>query len=180
MNIGTINNFNESEEDFESYCSRVDLYFTANEIKDAKRVPAFLTLVAPKVFSLARNLLSPKNPAECTYKEIKDVLLLHYKPEVILIYERFKFYSRSQKSGETVSDFVAALKALAHTCDFKTTLKDMLRDRFVMGLSDDKTQRALLAEADLTFERAVEIATAREATMRDVQAMGGVTVHDVQ
>ena len=56
----------------------------------------------------------------------------------------------------------------------------MLRDRFVMGLSDDKTQRALLAEADLTFERAVEIATAREATMRDVQAMGGMTVHNVQ
>ena len=75
---------------------------------------------------------------------------------------------------------MAVLKVLAHTCNFTTALNDMLRDRFVMGLSNDKTQHALLAEADLTFTRAVEIATAREAARRDVQAMGKVSVHKVQ
>ena len=58
--IGTILAFNESEEEFESYCSRVDLYFVANDVKDEKKVVSFLTLVGPKVYGLARNLLSPK------------------------------------------------------------------------------------------------------------------------
>ena len=44
----------------------------------------------------------------------------------------------------------------------------MLRDRFVTGLSNAKTQHTLLAEADLTFARAVEIATACEAAQKDV------------
>ena len=104
----------------------------------------------------------------------------HYKPKVIVIYERYKFYSRSQKSGESVADYIAGLKALAHTCDFGTTLTDMLRDRFVMGLANETTQQLLLAEADLTFNKAVDMATAREAALRDVQAMGGGNVHNIK
>ena len=104
----------------------------------------------------------------------------HYKPKVIVIYERYKFYSRPQNSGESVADYIAGLKALAHACDFGTTLTDMLRDRFVMGLANETTQQLLLMEADLTFNKAVDMATARGATLRDVQAMGGGTVHNIK
>lgn len=178
--IGNINTFDESVEDFESYSSRVELFFKANDVAEAKRVPAFLTLVGPKVFALARSLLSPKVPSTCTYEVIVNTLKNHYKPKVVLIYERFKFYSRAQRSGESIADFVASLKALAHTCDFGSQLSDMLRDRFVMGLSNETTQHTLLAEADLTFEKAVNVASAREAALRDVQAMGGTNVHRIQ
>ena len=178
--IGTIHAFNESEEEFESYCSRVDLYFVAIDVKDEKKVASFLTLVGPKVYGLAKNLLSPKDPASCSYGEIKDALKAHYKPKVTVIYERNKFYSWSQKSGESVADYIAGLKALAHTCDFGTTLTDMLRDRFVMGLANETTQQLLLVEADLTLNKAVNMATAREAALRDVQAMGGGTVHNIK
>ena len=51
----------------------------------------------------------------------------------------------------------------------------MLRDRFATGLSNVKTQHTLLAEADLTFVKAVEIAAACEAAQKDVQAMGNST-----
>ena len=50
-----------------------------------------------------------------------------------------------------MADYIAGLKALAHTCDFGTTLTDMLCDRFVMGLANETTHQLLLAEADLTF-----------------------------
>ena len=179
--ICTISHFNEGEEEFDSYLARINLFFTANEIKDDKKVASFLTLGGPKIYALTKSLLSPKDPASCSFKEITDALKAHYKPRVIVIYERYKFYSRSQKSGESVADFVAAIKALAHSCEFGTGLNDMLRDRFVMGLSNEITQHTLLAEADLTFARAVEVATAREAAIRDAQAMGSTggtgTVH---
>ena len=176
--ISTIGPFTTVEEDFETYCSRVELFFLANSIEDAKKVPAFLTLIGPKVFALSKSLLSPKEPAACKYGEIVEALKKHYKPKVIQIYERFKFYSRNKKSGESIADFVAGIKALAHTCNFGDQLTDMLRDRFVMGLSNEGTQHFLLAEPDLTFKHAVDVATAREAAMRDVQTMG-VSSHNV-
>ena len=77
--IGTIHAFNEPEEEFESYCSRVDLYFVANDVASEKKVASFLILVGPKVYGLAKNLLSPKDPASCSYGEIKDALKAHYK-----------------------------------------------------------------------------------------------------
>ena len=103
------------------------------------------------------------------------MLKAHFEPKVILIYEWFKFHSRAQKPNESVADFVAALKELAHACQFGTTLDEMLRDRFVTGLANTETQRALLAEADLTFARAFETASAREVARKDVQAMGNDT-----
>ena len=83
-------------------------FFNTNNVTDKRVVPAFLTLVGPKVYGLVKNLLSSKDPADCTYDEIKSALRTHFEPKVILIYERLKFHSRSQKPSELVSDFVAA------------------------------------------------------------------------
>ena len=177
--VGSIDPYNESEEDFDSYVSRIKMYFVANDISDEKRVPAFFTLAGPKVFKLARDLLSPSKPEEGTFDRVLEVLRKHYKPKPVLIYERYKFYSRVQKSGESVNDFVAALKSLAHTCEFGATLTEMLRDRFVMGLANEKIQQVLLAETELTFDKAVNMATARETASKDVKAMASGTVHYV-
>ena len=50
-----------------------------------------------------------------------------------MIAERFKFYQRSQGSGESVSDFMASLRKLASRCKLETFLSEALRDRFVCG-----------------------------------------------
>ncbi|CAG2222283.1 unnamed protein product [Mytilus edulis] len=51
----------------------------------------------------------------------------------------------------------------------------MLRDRLVVGIKSDRIQRRLLAEPNLTFEKALEIATAMETAEKnaqDIQASG--------
>ena len=178
--IGCMDHFNPNLEDFDTYVSRIELFFVANGVKDEKKVASFLTLGGPKIYSLARNLLSPNDPATQTYDVIIAALKEHFKPKVIVIFERYNFYSRVQKSGETVADFVAGLKSLAHTCDFGDQLNNVLRDRFVMGLSNSETQRTLLSESDLTFKRALEVASAREAASRDVLAMGGQHINAIK
>ena len=111
--------------------------------------------------------MSPRKPENSSFSEILDTLKQQYKTKPILIYERFKFYKRHQKSGEPVNDYIASLMVLAHTCEFGSTLTVMLRDRFVMGLNNEKIQQTLLAETDLTFDRAVSIETAREIASKD-------------
>ena len=52
--IGSIGPFDDSIEDFETYVSKVELFFTANDIEDAKKSSAFLTLLGPKTFGLVK------------------------------------------------------------------------------------------------------------------------------
>ena len=169
--IGNVGPYDESEK-FSTHVDRVKLYFEANSIAENKQVPAFLSLIGPKLFSLTTDLVSPRTPKECTLEELISALNNHYKPQVIVIYERFKFYRRCQENHESVTSFVAALKSLASTCEFEGKLEEMLRDKLVMGLREESTQRLLLTEKNLTFARAVEIAIAREAAEKDVREFG--------
>ena len=106
-------------------------------------------------------------------KEILEKLENHFLPKPSAIVERFKFHSRSRLEGENVAEFIAGLRRLSEHCKFGTTLEDMLRDRLVCGISDDRIQRRLLGERELTFEKAVEIATATEMASRNVMDLGG-------
>ena len=81
--------------------------------------------------------------------------------------ERFKFNSRSRKSGEAVADYVAALKHLAIHCEFGDSLEDMLRDRLACGINDVTIQHRLLSEPDIDFHKALKIAQAMEMAKRD-------------
>ena len=49
----------------------------------------------------------------------------------------------------------------------------MLRDRLVCGIRDAKVQRRLLAEPDLKFKKALELAQAAEAAERDTEELQG-------
>ena len=169
--IGNVGVFSEGEEDIDSYLTRIDLFFTANNIKREKYVPSFLALVGAKIFSLVKDLVAPKKPAECEYDELVKALREHFKPQVIVIYERFKFYSRNQGQSESIAEFVAGIKACARTCEFGDKLEEMLRDRLVMGLRDEGTQRHLLTVKDLKFAEAVEISCSRAAAAKDVVAI---------
>jgi hypothetical protein len=64
---------------------------------------------------------------------------------------------------------VAVLRELAQHCNFGDKLKEMLRDRLVCGIADDRMQRRLLAEPELTFEKALKVALAIETANRDVR-----------
>ena len=172
--IGTIGPFDEGEEEFDSYIDRMKLFFDANDIKntDPKYVPAFLSLIGAKTYRLLKDLISPKEPATATFDELVVALRKHFKPQVVVIYERFKFYSRSQLPNESISDYVAGLKHFARTCEFGEALSEMLRDRLVMGLRDESTQRALLTVPNLTFVEALRVANAREKAAKDVNEIG--------
>ena len=89
----------------------------------------------------------------------------------MVIAERFGFHKRNQKVGESVSDFCVAIQKLSEHCQFGTTLNDALRDRLVCSLASENIQRKLLIEADLTYERAKNIAIAAETATKDAEEL---------
>ena len=63
------------------------------------------------------------------------------------------------------------LHRLDEFCNFEGTLEKMIRDRLVRGIGDEAIQRKLLAEPDLTFERALAVAQGTEAAVQNLKEM---------
>ena len=77
--IGIIGPYEESEK-ISTYIDRVKLYFEANEISKEKQVPAFLSIMGPKLYGLVKDLVSPKNPKDCSFDALVKAVTDHYKP----------------------------------------------------------------------------------------------------
>ena len=71
---------------------------------------------------------------------------------------------------ESITEYDAALRKLATHCKFGTYLEEALRDRFVCGLHNEAMQRQLLAEAELTLTKAMELTQSMEAADRNSRA----------
>ena len=76
--------------------------------------------------------------------------------------ERYKFHSRTCKSGESIVIFAAEIRRLTEHCEFKDNLNDQLLDRFVCGINDSRIQRCLLSEKKLDFPTAIQVAKSLE------------------
>ena len=63
--------------------------------------------------------------------------------------------------------FVADLRQITKFCEFKD-LDDMLRDRLVCGINDNRIERRLLAESDLDFQKVFHITQAMESADKSV------------
>ncbi|XP_038139940.1 uncharacterized protein K02A2.6-like [Cyprinodon tularosa] len=170
MTVGNLSAFDSKEQTWEEYCEILDQFFVANDIDDGDKQRAILiSVVGPATYKLIRNLVSPDKPSTKTYNQIVTIMKDHFNPKPSEIVQRYKFDSRARQPSETVSVYVAELRRLAQDCNFGTTLEQMLRDRLVCGINDDRIQRRLLSETDLTFEKAFQIAVAAEAASRNVQ-----------
>ena len=140
-NHGTVGEFQAAQEDWLAYVERLQQYFTANDVDSADKQRAILlSSVGASTYRLIRNLLAPAKPTERTFKEIVDAVQAHHQPKPSVIVQRFNFHSRSRQGGESVSAYVAELRKLSEHCDFGETLNDMLRDRLVCGINDQRTQ----------------------------------------
>ena len=160
------------------YVERMRHYFTANDVKSKeKQLSIFLSVCGAHTYKLISSLVAPKKPGDCELDELLKLVSEHKNPQPSFIVQRYKFNSRIRKNGETISDYVAELRHIAEHCKYGTSLEDMLRDRLVCGVQDEKIQRRLLAETELPFTKALQLATAMELADKNAADLRG-TVPD--
>uniref|UniRef100_A0A8C3HRM3 CCHC-type domain-containing protein n=1 Tax=Chrysemys picta bellii TaxID=8478 RepID=A0A8C3HRM3_CHRPI len=169
---GPLEPFEETIVQWHVYTERFELFVIANDITEEKKVPIFLSVVGAKTYSLLCSLLHPVKPETKSYSDIVEILGSHFSPKPLVIAERYRFHKRDQKEDETVVQFVATLRKLAEHCEFKEILNDALRDRLVCGLHSDAIWKCLLTEAQLTLQKAVDIAVSMELATKEAQYIG--------
>ncbi len=93
---------------------------------------------------------------KANYKVVLDKFDGHFVTRRNVIYERAKFNSRIQREDEPVDKFITALYGLIEHCDYGTLTDDMIRDRIVVGLRNDKLSEKLQLDPDLTLPKAIQ------------------------
>ena len=110
--------------------------------------------------------------------DIIDKIKTHFKPEPLIIYERYMFGKRSRKTDKRIADFAVDLKRLSASCKFGNFLDEALCMQFVVGLSMSKIQSRLMQESTLAFETAVNIAIAEHAAITSCAEIESSTSRD--
>ena len=166
---GTVGEFNPTNEDWGSYTERLQQYFAANEVAEGKQKAILLSRCGVATYRLIKNLTAPAKPTDKSFADLVQLVGDHYNPAPLMIVERFRFNTCIRQPGESVATFIAELRHLTRYCNFGDLLKDMLRDRLVCGIDNGPMQRRLLAETNLTLDKAVEIALAMESADRNAR-----------
>ena len=83
--------------------------FMASNVSDEKKVSHMLSGIGAKTYAVLRDLLAPSELKDSEFPTIKQKLVKHYKSKPPVIAQRFIFDQRTQKSGETINQFIIEL-----------------------------------------------------------------------
>ncbi|XP_071057614.1 uncharacterized protein [Onthophagus taurus] len=72
-----------------------------------------------------------------------------------VIYARAKFNLRKQKEGETAEEYVRAITTLAKNCKYGSLEDELIRDKLVVGIRDQKLPENLQLDEHLTLEKTI-------------------------
>ncbi|XP_075728804.1 uncharacterized protein LOC142770618, partial [Rhipicephalus microplus] len=138
-----------------------------------RTLPARSNAAAPA--SAAAPEVQEKPPATATdeYEAALIALRQQFSTTCNVVVERHRFHRRSQHAGESVHDFVAALRELVSHCSFASQ-DDALRDQFVAGVVSNRVRERLLLEgSSFSIESAVRIALQFEQAAEELKEFSG-------
>jgi len=162
------------------WLSRLEGAFRLFKVPIENKVSYLLHYIGPAAFDVICNKCAPEDPYEQEYNELVTKLQEFYAPTPLEIAENFRFQQRRQLESETILQYVAALQKLSINCNFGPYLKTALRNQFVFGMKSTRIQSRLLESRDLTFDKAVQLATSMEMSAKDTDQLQGSSTALVQ
>ena len=136
-----------------------------------------------------RRLLTQKFPHDNIYDlstlKLWEMMEIAFIRPRNITFDRYLFFSRKQKKGETVEQLYSILKELTENCDFENREEVIIRDILITNMLDDDIQRVLLRDT-VDPERALSIAVNMEMGHQNQQRISsnngatGNTVNAIQ
>lgn len=138
------------------------IYFDACELsKKSEEIQKNILLHV--IGEQCRDVLDQK-PKCATLKDILKELDCYFNGKRNITVERHKFFTRSQKEGESIEQYVLELKKIAITCEFGSLCDDLIKDRLVCGVASTAIRERLLREESLNLKKAMDICVAAIAS----------------
>ncbi|XP_058838149.1 uncharacterized protein LOC131693899 [Topomyia yanbarensis] len=162
----------ESEE-WELYREQLEQFFVSNKIADDMKKAVLINHLSARTYKLLRDLCTPDQPKEKSYKDLCTVLSTHFTPPVVVHKERRTFFraQRGEGAPESINDWIVRIKNLAANCKFGDALQHNLVNKFIDGLGGKAFDRVCEENETLTLEKAQEIALKYEADSTSTTAI---------
>ena len=134
-----------------------------------------LSSVGDKTYRIIKDVLSPDTPTAVSSAALVDRMTTNFQPAPSEIVQRFLFHTRVCQQHESVVTYIAQLKQIAESCNFgdAARMNEMLWDRLVCGIANERWQQRLLAEDGLTFEKAEKLLLSMETAEKGFKDIAG-------
>ena len=137
---------------------------------EREQCSAFLYIIGPAgrdIYNTFNVSDQDKNKISILFQKFEG----YCKPKQNVTVERYRFNTRSQQEGESIDQYVTALKLMTRNCAFGTLEEELIRDRIVCGVSSEKIKERLLRERDLTLDKAIDLCRAEEKSKTQLKCI---------
>lgn len=93
---------------------------------------------------------------------IKQKFSDYFNPKSNTTYERYVFNILKQEMDETFDEFLTKARTQLLKCDYGDLADSLLKDKIVIGVLCEEIRKKLLAETELTLEKAINLCRANE------------------
>lgn len=132
------------------------------------------TIMGPECKKVMNSLPTLSDDDKKKPARIIEELQKHFIPQRNVLYERFMFNSASQKSSESIDEYVLRLRQLSESCEFGDLKDSLIRDRIVIGTSDEGGRERLLRERPVPdLDKVIQSLRAAEISRTHKQAITG-------
>ena len=152
---------------WKSWKRRFETYLVALNITDDKQKPALLLYQAGQETQKIFDTLTETGE---DYSTTLAKLAEYFLPKKNLNYETFQFRQATQKSNETVDQFVTRLRKLAVHCEFPDLDRE-LKLAVIQNCMSKRLRRYALREDDMTLDKILSKARALEASKTQAKGM---------
>lgn len=171
--------------EWQRFKQRYEVYAKASGLstKDADvQAATFLHLVGSDAHEVYNTFEFASDSDRADPTKLKEKFAAYCTPKKNITLERHALFTRRQRAGESLDDFVTDLRLQARHCDFPASSDSIIRDCIVMGLRDQKLRERLIQEnTDDTAKviamcKAAELTTGKVAIAREDSEVDRVQV----
>ncbi|XP_058983670.1 uncharacterized protein K02A2.6-like [Musca domestica] len=182
--VPNFDHFDPAKEMYTNYIERFNNYIAMKGVSANKEYCTKLLLnsIGAKYFNMVTALAAPRAAADLQYDELLTILQNHLAPKKNVLVAQHKFLSKYQMQGQSVADFVAALRTDINSCEFVSPCKCgasiadvFLRAQFIRGLCDNTVREQLLQSSTAKIDEIVGKALALEAAKMDARELSQAT-----
>ena len=88
-----------------------------------------------------------------------------------IIYECYVLNKRVQEAGESLDHYITEMMKQAELCKYGNLKDELICNRLVSGIKEDRIHEKLLSKKDLTLQKAIQILRTSQATQFQAKGM---------
>ncbi|XP_060855321.1 uncharacterized protein LOC132933002 [Metopolophium dirhodum] len=165
-------------EKWKLFKQRFDIYLMASsqqECEEKRKITLMLHCLGSEILPIYNSFEFNKANDAAKYDAVIRKFDEYFIPKKNIVYEQHMFFTRDQKTGESIDEYVKELRLLAASCEFGKLVDTLIRGRLICGLTDNKIKERLLKESNIGLEKVLDVCRSDEVVRKQMSAMDNGT-----